>query len=112
MKSDNQEGQQQEDMNDWDEALTSLEPPTPCFYYRRERSYRRYAVALDLGITPETIAATERQKQAILKMPKLSAEEYIAQSRKMLGREGCKPYQPQTLESGNSLENADNSKPS
>ncbi len=68
-------------------------------------------MALDLGITPETIAASEACKQAISQMPKLSAEEYIAQSRKMLGREGFKPYQPQALESGGVLENVDKSKP-
>ncbi len=43
-------------------------------------------MTLDLGITPETIASSEKRKQAISKMPKLSAEEYISQSRKMLGR--------------------------
>lgn len=71
-----------------------------------------YLVMPELRIPPECVAESEACKLAISKMPKLSAEEYIAQSRKMLGREGYKPYQSQTFESGNSLENVDNSKTS
>ena len=44
-------------------------------------------MALDLGITPQSIAASEKAKQAILNQPKLSAEEYILQARRMLGKE-------------------------
>ncbi len=39
--SDHEPGLDDSAMSDWDEALTSAEPPTPCFYYRRERSCRR-----------------------------------------------------------------------
>lgn len=42
-------------------------------------------MVLNLGITPETIASSEKRKQAISRMPRLSSEEYISQARKMLG---------------------------
>lgn len=68
-------------------------------------------MALNLEISPKCKAESEKCKQAISRMPKLSSEEYISQARKMLGREGHKPYQSQTLESGGVFENADKIKP-
>jgi hypothetical protein len=71
-----------------------------------------YLVMPELRIPPEWVAASEACKLAISKMPRLSDEEYIAQARKMLGREGYKPYQSQSLESGGAIENVDKGKPS
>jgi ABC-type hemin transport system ATPase subunit len=41
---------------------------------------------LDLTITPEMKAASERAKQAIMNQRKLSAEEFTLQAQTMLGR--------------------------
>ncbi len=70
MKSDNQEICDKPECSD-----TQTEPcPDP------------YLIMPELRIPPEWVAKSEACKLAISKMPKLSAEEYIAQSRKMLGR--------------------------
>ena len=51
-------------------------------------------MALDLGITPKTIAASEERKRIISQQRKLSQEEYIAQARRMLGRETLEQQKP------------------
>jgi hypothetical protein len=44
-------------------------------------------MALNLTIPPKAQAASERAMQAISRQPKRSAEEYILQARRMLGKE-------------------------